>query len=268
MTAILGIDAAWTVKEPSGVAVVVKRNSQRWQCCAIAPSYTSFLSLNQGIAIDWSARLFPGVRPPPVSILSAAEDLAGESIDVVTVDMPVSTVQITQRREADNAVSRAFGEYGCGTHTPNPQRPGRIGEELSGTFADLGYSISATGSNGGTINRLIEVYPHPALLRLLNEKYRLPYKQGKSTKYWPGLDIRTRIGNLLIVYRRILNALSGRIDNIALVLPAQSDVPTLAFLKRYEDSIDALVCAWVGIEYIEGRCAAYGDASAAIWIPA
>jgi hypothetical protein len=33
-------------------------------------------------------------------------------------------------------------------------------------------------------------------------------------------------------------------------------------LKRYED---ALVCGWIGIAYLQGRCAPYGDETAAIW---
>ncbi len=40
-----------------------------------------------------------------------------------------------------------------------------------------------------------------------------------------------------------------------------------ARLKRYEDALDALVRAWVGIEYLAGRTRAFGDADAAIWTP-
>jgi predicted RNase H-like nuclease len=42
---------------------------------------------------------------------------------------------------------------------------------------------------------------------------------------------------------------------------------TTAALKRYEDALDALVCGWVGIEYLGGRCTAFGDTAAAIWTP-
>lgn len=38
-------------------------------------------------------------------------------------------------------------------------------------------------------------------------------------------------------------------------------------LKRYEDSLDALVCAWAGAKYLEGAAMPYGDATAAIWVP-
>jgi predicted RNase H-like nuclease len=38
-------------------------------------------------------------------------------------------------------------------------------------------------------------------------------------------------------------------------------------LKGIEDTLDALVCAWVGWEYANGRTVPYGDAYSAIWLP-
>jgi predicted RNase H-like nuclease len=38
-------------------------------------------------------------------------------------------------------------------------------------------------------------------------------------------------------------------------------------LKRYEDSLDALVCSWVGAKYLLGEAEPYGDGTAAIWVP-
>ena len=37
--------------------------------------------------------------------------------------------------------------------------------------------------------------------------------------------------------------------------------------KVYEDGLDAVVCAWVGSEYVEARAEPFGDAKAAIWVP-
>jgi predicted RNase H-like nuclease len=39
----------------------------------------------------------------------------------------------------------------------------------------------------------------------------------------------------------------------------------LAHLKRYEDALDALICSWIGIEYLDGKLRAHGDATAAVW---
>jgi len=267
MTAILAIDAAWTEREPSGVALVVRDVGTGWRCAGLAPSYSSFLALADGVAVDWNARSFAGDWPAADSLLAAAHNLTGQRVSLVTVDMPVSTDRISGRRAGDNAVSTAFGGYWCGTHTPNPRRPGAIGLEFSDGFAAQGYAVAGADVPCGTEGRLLEVYPHPALVRLLSLDRRLPYKQGKSRKYWPGSDIATRIRKLLSAYERIVSALAKRIEDVRLDLPPPGDVPSLAFLKRYEDAIDALVCAWVGIEYLRGRATPYGDATAAIWVP-
>jgi len=45
-------------------------------------------------------------------------------------------------------------------------------------------------------------------------------------------------------------------------------VTTLSSLKPVEDMLDALICAWIGIEHLEGSTVGLGDATAAIWVPA
>jgi predicted RNase H-like nuclease len=42
---------------------------------------------------------------------------------------------------------------------------------------------------------------------------------------------------------------------------------SLSELKRYEDALDAVVCCWVGMEYIARSARPYGDGLAAIWCP-
>ena len=60
----------------------------------------------------------------------------------------------------------------------------------------LGYRLQTTDSahSGPT---LIEVYPHVALLTLLNLSYRLPYKVSRSGQYWKAeqLSIRASASN-------------------------------------------------------------------------
>jgi len=115
--------------------------------------------------------------------------------------------------------------------------------------------------------RLVEVYPHPALLTLLECEYRVPYKVAKSYRYWPKLTVMQRIAALLNEFRVISEALVRIVGPVALPLPQADAVPSLAALKRYEDAVDALVCAWIGICYLEGNADASGDETAAIWCP-
>ena len=117
MTLLLGIDAAWTATEPSGVALVSNASGQ-WRCLAVAPSYNSFVALAAGNAVDWTARPLASA-PDPKQLLTAAHTLAGAKVDLVTVDMPIATVPFDKRRKADDVVSADFGARHCGpTHPP------------------------------------------------------------------------------------------------------------------------------------------------------
>jgi len=138
-------------------------------------------------------------------------------------------------------------------------------------FKAAGYSIVTKAGPAGRAMRLVEVYPHSALLTLLGREYRVPYKVAKSHLYWhrckPKLTIAQRIATLLNEFRVISEALVKIVGPVALPLPQADAVPSLAALKRYEDAVDALVCARVGICYLEGSADAYGDETAAIWCP-
>jgi len=263
MKAVLGIDAAWTAGNNSGVALVEYCNGN-WNCRAVSSSYQDFCKFD-------SINEHAGERPIPKLLISAAEKLlVNGHVDVVTVDMPMSNVEITGRRDSDRQISKKFGKQGCSTHTPSRDRPGMVGKMMSNGFAKMGYRLRTTEEWLYTEKRqLIEVYPHPALLNLLEAKYRIPYKESKNKRYWPKATIEQRKRNLLHEYKKIIAGLKKDIDQIELTLPSEEEIDSFSFasLKTIEDSIDALVCAWVGIRHIQGQTKAYGDKNAAIWIP-
>ncbi len=268
MTSILALDPAWTATEPSGVALL-ERAKDRWKCVGLAPSYGQFVDLASGVAVDWSRA--PKASRPDVDALMAAATvlLDGEAVDVVTIDMPVARTPIHKRREADNAASRKYGANGCGTHSPSEVRPGRLGSELTERFRDLGYDVATLETPVGSTHVLAEVYPHPALLHLLGKDFRIKYKISRANEYWPDKTPAERRRRIVKNWRRILEQLSLSINKIDIPLPEKDALETMSStsLKRFEDAIDALVCGWVGIQYLDGDCAAYGDDTAAIWIP-
>ncbi len=55
--------------------------------------------------------------------------------------------------------------------------------------------------------------------------------------------------------------------DIEVSIPVSVESLSFNSLKRYEDALDALVAAWVGIQHIEKRSHAYGDQLTAIWVP-
>lgn len=266
MATILALDAAWTATEPSGIALV-EGGPVGWRCVALAPSYDEFFAQAEGKATDWSSKAFGGTQPDGPRLLGAAQSLAGEPADLITLDMPVATLPFSSRRVADGMISVEFGSRWCSVHTPNAVRPGPLGARLSSAIRASGYELATTATPAAETKRLVEVYPHPALLSLLKRAHRVPYKVGKSRKCWPKLNVRDRIAALLGEFNSIYLELEKVFGPLSFDLPSPDDVPSLAHLKRYEDALDALVCAWVGVEYLQSRTIALGDETAAIWCP-
>ena len=262
MPAILGIDAAWTVTEPSGVALVAK-HPNGWQLIAAAPSYNRFIRL-----ADQSATPNMGSTastPNPAALLSTARTLSGRAVDVVAVDMPLACSPISGRRCSDDAVSRAYGSRKCGTHSPNALRPGRVSHDLTDGFFRAGYPLQTLTIASPA---LIEVYPHPALVELAGAVERLPYKAAKVSAYWPKLSPSQRRQRLYQQWRGIIALLEREIAGVNERLSIPKLDANRADVKACEDMLDAIVCAWVGICALEVRATSFGDETSAIWIPA
>lgn len=242
----LGIDAAWTAHHASGVAIV-DGEPGAWRCRGAFSSYAELFQL-------------AGCE----GVLQATESVAGALPDVVAVDMPLSRVAITGRRACDNMLSRAFGSRGCGVHSPSPSRPGAVGERLMAELTAAGYELAVNGTRLRP-RQIIEVYPHAALLSLLGADYRVPYKIGRIRQYWRDATREERLQNLRANLTRILEALRAGISDIPIVLPPAG--ARTAELKRFEDALDGIVCAWIGAQYLDEKCRAYGDEAAAMWVP-
>lgn len=260
MTVVLGIDAAWTLSRPSGVALVVDHGAG-WTLRAVAPSYDHFLAIAAGRG---SAAPASGSAPDATAMLAAAERIAGAAVDLVAIDMPLSHATITGRRASDNAIARVYGGWHCATHSPSSERPGPLSDALRADFAAAGYPLR---TDDASLGGLIEVYPHPALVILAGERRRLPYKVGKTRAYWPAETLAARKALLRGEWRRIAALLATRIADVEAHLPPLPEGATGAALKAHEDMLDAIVCAWIGTTALAGTADPHGDAVSAIWVP-
>jgi hypothetical protein len=101
----------------------------------------------------------------------------------------------------------------------------------------------------------------------MNAEYRLEYKVGKTSRYWPELSISERKQKLFYIYKNILAVLGQVIQDIELDISESLIEQPFSHFKRYEDAIDALVCGWVGMQYLAGKASAHGDDTGAIWVP-
>ena len=266
MAAVLGIDAAWTESGSSGIALL-QDGPRGWACVAAEQSYSRFIH-RAGPAAEGDDRALPSTVPDVRALCATAKGLLdGSEVDVVAVDMPMANVPITGRRVPDNAISLEFGASWCGTHSPGPDRPGALGATMSEGFRELGFRLATTETPPGETPKLLEVFPHVALLKMMGADRRVPYKVARARRYWPKHSPEMRRQLLLKEWARILEALSQEVRDITLELPAPSSMGSVLGLKPFEDVMDAIVCAWVGVEYLRKNAKPYGDDTAAIWVP-
>jgi predicted RNase H-like nuclease len=253
----LGIDAAWSSRNPSGVALL-GGTADCVRLLAVAASYADFLRIAD--VPGPASTQTDGVR----SLLEAARRIGDGEVDIVAVDMPLSASPIEARRAADHAISRHFGARHCSTHSPTPSRPGSVSEALRAGFERMGYRLCTL-----EIRRpaLIEVYPHPALVVLAEANRRLPYKVSRARSYWPDASADERRRRLLSEWAFILKLLGRDIENLSRALRLATPDLRGAGLKSWEDKLDAVICAWVGWCALKGRAEPYGDEESAIWVP-
>ena len=248
---VLGIDAAWTTRNPSGVALV-EGGPDGWRLIECRASYGQFLGIDCGHTAN------------PLALLARSAELGGRPVDLVAVDMPMARSPISKYRESDRAVSREFGARHCSTHTPSVERPGRVSDRMREAFEGAGYPLATDAVVG---RAAVEVYPHTALLALTGEAMRLRYKYGNTAKYWRGGGRAERREKLISVWAQIVLALDGEIEGVESAMPLPPSDSSAVAMKAFEDTLDAVVCAWVGACVLEGRAKALGDGDSAIWVP-
>jgi predicted RNase H-like nuclease len=266
MAVVLGVDAAWTRHKPSGVALV-KGAGGSWCCLGAAPTYSTFVDLADGHTIDWSERRFDVGTADMDVLLAAARKLAGGEVHVVAIDMPMANCEISGRRAADAKVSREFGSRHCAAHSPSIDRPGELGTAMTRELQAAGFPLRILPDEQSRIPALIEVYPHPALLSLLGRSERVPYKVARIRRYWPNESTEDRKRKLKAELLAIHTGLTREFGDLNLPMSASESTRSLAALKRFEDTLDALVCAWAGVQFIVGKAQPLGDTTAAIWCP-
>lgn len=232
---VIGIDLAWGTKARTGVAVVDAGGA------LLHPA--SLISDN-----DLDSHLEPWLAGPCL----------------VAIDAPLLVVNPSGRRPCEAALSRAFASQHAGAYPVNTSLP---------TFADGGRAaafakrhqldVDATRPLAPGQRRAIEVYPHSATVAVFDLPRVLAYKARK------GRSLQTRRAALLRLVE-LLAGLDHHAGYPALTAPAGmfgelrreiEAAPTPASLRRLEDPIDAIVCAYVGLLFLAGSAIVIGDAA-------
>ncbi len=234
----LGIDLAWTPHNPTGAALI--RGDAR------------------GGELLGTALL--GDLDAIVGYVAAAAP-AGEPA-LVAVDAPLWVPNATGRRPGEAELAKVFARHQAGAHPANRGiaafRQGVRGELLVQRLAQHGFAHQPEVAAGAPTRQVIEVYPHAAMVALFGLACTLKYK----AKAHRGMAERLAAWS----------AYQGHLRGLALGDPplqgqadlAGRDVAALRgrALKNYEDQVDAVICAYIGLyahHWGAARCRCFGD---------
>lgn len=179
--------------------------------------------------------------------LSAVEDFVlsrASKNSVVAIDASLIVENDTGQRACDTLIGREFGRFGASCHSSNRNRRyWNSGVRLASQFALAGFS------HGLPLERvrqvpgrwLIEVYPHPAMIRLFKLDRILRYKKGLVEQRRAGLrELQDQLARL---ESRSIGLCSS--PTLAALLDVDLKVLKGSLLKHYEDRLDAVLCAFL-----------------------
>lgn len=208
-------------------------SSQQWQVCAHSDNLSD----------DADVLAFVRENQEPFSDI----DRDSRQGCIVAIDAPTLVPNETGRRPAEAECQRLFGRYQAGPHPANRSRyQGDIRGEIIARelTAHDGYLHDPSPPNLSE-RRVMEVFPHPAHVALFGLSRTLKYKAK------PGRTLESRLAEFdrYEAYLRTLERAEPALmpDDAVLLRPADS---TLAALKRYEDRLDALTCAYIAAYYL------------------
>lgn len=163
---------------------------------------------------------------------------------VVAIDAPLVVKNATGQRDCERLITRHFGRYHAGCHPSNLGHPhtaigGRVVSELETKGFEHAFVLSEVKQRAG--RWVFEVYPHPAMVRVFGLDRIIPYKKGQVEKKREGLAI------LQQHLRSLADGSRGLVASPKLIEVLEQDPRGLRgeALKRYEDTLDAIFCAYL-----------------------
>ena len=215
----IGVDLAWGLKRPTGVAVLDESGRLVHVCAALTDE-----QILEALA--------PYVEGPCL----------------VALDAPLIVRNATGNRPAEAALNRDFARFDAGAHPSNTGKPELAGTPRGALIAQtLGLDMNP---RSGRPRRAIEVYPHPATVAL--------FRLGRTLKYKnkPGRDLDLLRAELLALMG-FLEGLATAEPPLDLGAGTGTEWSELrrhaetatrkSELRVVEDQVDAVVCAYVAL---------------------
>ena len=220
LNSFIGLDMAWRIDgNHSGIAVMVG-NATHVHLQSISTDVTSMTGVVNFVAAHASADA------------------------VVAIDAPLVVNNATGQRECERIITGRFGSFHAGCHASNLGHPhtaigGRLVDELVKRGFEHAFVLSEAKERPG--KWVFEVYPHPAMIRLFGLDHIIRYKKGRIAEKRAGLMV------LRQHLRELADGSRGLVASSKLIDALECDMTILRgkALKRYEDTLDAIFCAYL-----------------------
>jgi predicted RNase H-like nuclease len=220
LISFIGLDMAWRIDgNHSGIAVMVG-NANQVHLQTISTDVTSMTGVVNFVAAHASADA------------------------VVAIDASLVVKNATGQRECERMITRRFGSFHAGCHAsdlghPHTATGGHVVDELEKRGFEHAFVVTDVKERRG--KWIFWVYPHPAMIRLFGLDRIIRYKKGRVSEKRDGL----------LVLRQHLQKLAdgsrGLVTSPKLIEVLECCLTTLRgeALKRHEDTLDAIFCAYL-----------------------
>jgi len=223
---IVGIDLAWGENKPDGVCFLRYRRASR-------DAWIAGFAYPQG---------------DDALMAAIGEVLPKANSAFLAIDAPIVCPNLSGARPVDVQVSRLFHREHAGCHSANLTRcprPSRVLARLKAEGFSAGWDfVAALPESRRTLSlplrRAAEVYPHPAMVRLLCLSRIVKYKKGRMSERHSEF---ARLQSLLV------GLLTRELPFLGLDDEARS-LLSVRWSKSAEDRIDAFFCALIGLWHV------------------
>lgn len=234
----VGIDLAWSPKNNSGIAII-EGNARHGRLVQV------------GIAVS------------DKEIIRFVSECVGDKNALIAIDAPLVVPNMKGRRVAEALVGDLFRKYNAGAHPANRERlgawsNGKIrGEVLVHKLERIGFIHDPYVEKARATRKIFEVYPHPSMVVLFGLSRILQYKaKPKRTHAF-------RVGEFE-KYENLLGGLKRKNPSLSIengVLGKKLGDFGVTELKRHEDMLDAIFCAYIAHYYWvhPENCSILGD---------
>ena len=208
---ILGVDLAWGEKKSDGLCLF---EVSRQRTCVRAIDYTH----GDEALVAW------------------VQESIGDGSAMILVDAPLVCPNTTASRTVDKQISSMFWRQQAGCYSANStncKRPIRIAKQLATCGFEIGWHLNISD------RLLIEVYPHPAIVRFFDLDRIVKYKKGRVA------EKRQEFKRLQGLIRKCLPEQFPRFQ----MTPELDDLLNQSWSKEIEDCTDAFLCALIGYNH-------------------